>query len=280
MTKKIKKFEEVINQYDGFIFDQFGVIHNGKQIHKNAEDCFFQILKKNKKILLLSNSGKSSKINKERIKSIGSKIIHEQKMITSGDVCKKLLLEKKYPLNNIGNKYFLIGSNYDLLKGTDYQKTEDIDDSDFLLLNTLPNDNNKEINLDKSIRNNKLLICANPDLLGVSGNKVSKSVGSFALEYESKGGRVIFIGKPYSNVFDIALNYFANIKKERILMIGDSLFHDIKGATKADIDSLFILSGIHKNDFELLEDHYIKNKILNLTKNKYIPTYFCNFLKY
>ena len=48
MTKKITKFEEVINHYDGFIFDQFGVIHNGKQIHKNAEDCFFQILKKNK----------------------------------------------------------------------------------------------------------------------------------------------------------------------------------------------------------------------------------------
>ena len=45
--KNILNFKDIINLYDGFIFDQFGVIHNGLEINSEIEKSIIEI--KNKK---------------------------------------------------------------------------------------------------------------------------------------------------------------------------------------------------------------------------------------
>ena len=55
--------------------------------------------------------------------------------------------------------------------------------------------------------------------------------------------------------------------KNRTVAIGDSLFHDIKGANNFEIDSVLVKSGIHKD----------LTQINNLIKNHQItPTYIIN----
>ena len=59
------------------------------------------------------------------------------------------------------------------------------------------------------------------------------------------------------------INQF-NFEKKRSVAIGDSLFHDIKGANNFEIDSVLVKSGIHKD----------LSQMNNLIKNHQItPTY-------
>ena len=62
--KHIEEFSEIINNYDGYIFDQYGVLHNGEKIIIDAENCLIKLIANNKKLIILSNSGKTESINK------------------------------------------------------------------------------------------------------------------------------------------------------------------------------------------------------------------------
>ncbi len=281
--KNILNFRDIINLYDGFIFDQFGVIHNGLEINSEIEKSIIEIKNKKKKFYVLSNSGKTNFKNHTRISKMGIKIINSNDIITSGDIFKNLLINKKHPFDNLGKKFFIIGNNDDLLNDTQYIQCSNIFDSDFLLLITIANNSNKDkikFYLDKGLENNKKLICVNPDKVGINGNSISLSVGSIAEEYEKNGGSVIYVGKPYLNSFQYVLDLLQPLDNKKVLMIGDSLFTDIKGAYESGIDSLFICSGIHKHDFENLEYVNISKKIIDITKEKFMPNYFCKDFKY
>ena len=62
--------------------------------------------------------------------------------------------------------------------------------------------------------------------------------------FEDIGGQVDYFGKPYPLVYNLS----TNTKNKKILCIGDILNTDIKGANIQNYSSLFISSGIHKNE--------------------------------
>ena len=64
------------------------------------------------------------------------------------------------------------------------------------------------------------------------------------------------------------------LNKEKVLVIGDNLRTDIKGANNLNIDSIFISNGVHRDEFknqnelkELLEKYKVESKYFqtNLT---------------
>ncbi len=59
--------------------------------------------------------------------------------------------------------------------------------------------------------------------------------------FEKIGGKVIYFGKPYSEVY----NQATNNNKKRVIAIGDNLRTDIKGANNMNYDSLVITKGVH-----------------------------------
>ena len=86
-------------------------------------------------------------------------------------------------------------------------------------------------------------MCTNPDLVVHRGNVEELCAGSIAKIFESIGGEVIYYGKPYKEIYRMCFN-----QSEKVLAIGDNLRTDIKGANNLDIDSLFIYSGVHRNE--------------------------------
>ena len=48
-----------IDKYDIFFFDLWGVIYDGKKIHKNTKNVLKLIKKEKKKIVIVSNSSKT-----------------------------------------------------------------------------------------------------------------------------------------------------------------------------------------------------------------------------
>src|SRR5210317_1056 len=282
MIKKINSIIDLIDEYEIFFFDQWGVVHDGEKIFSDAEKVFEILQKNKKKIFIISNSGKRSSDNIERMKKLGANHILKSPMITSGDVCHNLLINKRKPLQNIGNNYFVVATDYPLLDNTNYKKTTDLDKSEFLLLSSTTGfkdfENLKQI-FDKAIQLNLPLVCSNPDILGIAGEKVHPSTGDLAIKYKKLGGITHIIGKPGFEIFEFAFDQACSLK-EKVLMVGDSLFNDIFGANQFEIDSLLITSGIHRKDFSSDRDFQgIIDNIHSAYQNTGSPTYIMEKLK-
>ena len=92
------------------------------------------------------------------------------------------------------------------------------------------------------------MICTNPDLIVHRGSKKEYCAGTLAEIFQELGGEVIYFGKPYPEIYKFCIN-----KGEKVLVVGDNIRTDIKGANNMKFDSLFITDGIHKNEFMNLE---------------------------
>ena len=134
MVKKLLSIKEISEYYDTYYFDQWGVVHDGINIFNEAEQVFSYLQSQNKKIYIISNSGKKSSDNIDRLIKMSAKNILKSHLITSGDVCLEYLKSKKSPFENIGNKYYVVATDYPLLQNTTFEKTSSLENANFLLL--------------------------------------------------------------------------------------------------------------------------------------------------
>ena len=90
------------------------------------------------------------------------------------------------------------------------------------------------------------MLCANPDKMVFHGKEKHLCAGAIAEYYQTIGGRVIFVGKPYPKVFERCMDIATPDKKNKTIMIGDNLETDILGANNFGIHSMLIASGVHE----------------------------------
>jgi HAD superfamily hydrolase (TIGR01459 family) len=182
------------------------------------------------------------------------------------------LFNKDYSeTNNLGKNCFHIYNKKkiggrDILKGLEFNFVEDIDHSNFIL-GCSPFENTEVLDyvplLDKSLKKDIIFLCANPDFQTIEASNNENHIfcmGTISELYKNMGGKVFFLGKPNIDIYRESCKKIAKLNKSKILAIGDSLHHDIKGATNYGIDSLLITAtGIHSKIFH--------NKNLNLDSN-------------
>ena len=126
--------------------------------------------------------------------------------------------------------------------------------------------------LDSLMKNNLPLLCSNPDYLVDDDDRLSMCGGTIAQLYEDMGGKVYRYGKPYEPIYANIEKKMRIKNKKKVLVIGDSLWHDICGGLKMGYDRLWIKKGIHKTQ--------LKNKAeLKPLLGKYPPTFAQNELK-
>jgi HAD superfamily hydrolase (TIGR01459 family) len=105
--------------------------------------------------------------------------------------------------------------------------------------------------LERMAKRQMEFICANPDIVVHSGERLIYCAGAIAERYAALGGPVIQAGKPYPEIYKraIAAAQARGLKQAdpRVLAIGDGLATDLKGAVNAGIDMLFVSSGIHRD---------------------------------
>ena len=73
---------------------------------------------------------------------------------------------------------------------------------------------------------------------------------------------VSFTSIPYSEIYNYCVK-----KNETVLVVGDNIHTDIKGANNMNFDSLLVTEGIHKNEFNNLAINDY-DKILDMYKIK------------
>ena len=120
-----------------------------------------------------------------------------------------------------------------------------------MLCTGLFEENHEDLNYYKELLEkytNKKMICTNPDLIVDRGNQRELCAGSVAMVFEKMGGKVIYFGKPYPEVYNQSIDN----NNKKILSIGDNLNTDIRGANLLNYDSLLISNGVHRNEIEEL----------------------------
>ena len=119
------------------------------------------------------------------------------------------------------------------------------------------------------------LYCSNPDIASPRADGLVISPGALAHEYQKQGGVVRFYGKPHRPVFD-ALK--STLGAERLLMVGDSLDHDITGAHHAGWDSVLVQGGLYVEAFEAGSSAEVLEGLIR-DKNCPSPTYMIGTLQ-
>ncbi|WP_366871607.1 TIGR01459 family HAD-type hydrolase [uncultured Ruegeria sp.] len=85
------------------------------------------------------------------------------------------------------------------------------------------------------------VLVGNPDIVAPRENGFSSEPGLFAHRLADRTGVVPeFFGKPFGNIFELALKRLGSVDKSRVLMVGDSLHTDILGARAAGIASALV----------------------------------------
>jgi HAD superfamily hydrolase (TIGR01459 family) len=106
-------------------------------------------------------------------------------------------------------------------------------------------------------RRSLLMVCANPDLVVERGDTLVYCAGALADAYVSLGGKALYCGKPHAPIYQAALDQAAAFRGgaipplARVLAIGDSVRTDLAGAASLGVDFLFVISGLHADQFGL-----------------------------
>lgn len=251
-----KNFLEISQNYEYFLFDVWGVIHDGISAYPNVLNVIKQLNNENKTVCFLSNAPRRAKKVAEVLKNYGITQDLYQFIMTSGEAVFYDL--KKDENNNFqkfnGNKYLYIGpeKDLDLLHDSNYQIVDDAAQANFALTTGFDAPDStileKIDQIESAIKHNLHLICANPDIIVVRKNGDEMlCAGVIAQKYLELGGQVSYYGKPYEAVYNVSYELLNSPPKDKILAIGDGLETDILGANKFNIDSVLVTSGILSN---------------------------------
>lgn len=287
--KFIRSIKEIADLYDYFIFDIWGVIHDGSKAYPGAAEAVSFLRKKGKKICFLSNAPRRAAKVATVLNKFGITPDLYDFIMSSGEATF-IDLEKnqKDGFKNFGKKYFYIGptKDLDLLDGLEYQKVDSAAEANFAITTGFDYDDStlseKIPQALEAKKYNLTMICVNPDLIVVkqSGQEMI-CAGALALEYKKIGGNVIYYGKPYISVYEVVCQYFNISKSSKIIAIGDGMETDIQGASNFGIDSILITGGILSNSLNIAYNQEANKddleKILN--QHKLFPQFITSNLK-
>ena len=252
MIKTINGLSEIAHNYDAFIVDLWGVVHDGVRPYPEALAALKNL--QGRPVLLLSNAPRRAASAQNMLRRMNIPDDLYTSILTSGEAVWLALRDRTHPwFATLGHRVYHLGPARDrnVLEGLNLTITPTSADADFVV-NTGPDDDMHDPGtletflpeLHACRAANLPMICANPDRIVMRDNIRILCAGTLAEHYETLGGNVISLGKPHPEIYQMALTTLAT-PPARILAIGDSLHTDIAGATASNIDSLWVLGGIH-----------------------------------
>jgi HAD superfamily hydrolase (TIGR01459 family) len=225
-------------------------MHNGVRSFAPAVEATTRFREQGGIVVLLSNSPRPSQGLQAQLRGLG---VHDEAYdatVSSGDLTRHELAKRgKAPV-------FHLGPDRDLpiFDGLEVRRVAP-EEAELVVCTGLFNDETEtpedygELLAELATRNLTML-CANPDRMVERGHSLVYCAGALAQIYEAMGGKVIYAGKPYVPVYDLAFESIAElagkpVKRTEILAIGDGILTDMAGAAEFGIDAVFVLSGLH-----------------------------------
>ena len=231
-------FQPLMADYDGYIVDLWGVIHDGLTPFPGAKETLAALRDAGKRVVLLSNAPRPSHSAQSALRGMGLADDLYSGIMTSGEATRLALSNPPDDwFANLGRRVLHVGPERDrvTLEGLGLERVDSPEAADFML-NTGPDEMQSidladyEAVLQASRAAGLKMVCANPDLEIVRG-----------------GERVPCAGKPDPAIYRPVLEMLG-VEKSRVLAVGDALRTDIAGAKAAGVDSCWVLGGIHAEE--------------------------------
>lgn len=246
--------KEVASRFRLLVCDIWGVLHNGQSAFPGVVDCLDAWRAGGGYVLLLSNAPRPNGPIRAQLESLGVPETCYDTLVTSGDLTRELLAAEsaggRLPIHHVGPDRDL-----PLFEGLDVERVT-LDRAKAIVC-TGPFDDTREGPDDyraywaPALERGLPFWCANPDLQVQRGDTLIYCAGALAADYERRGGRVTYLGKPHAPAYAFVerrLEALTGRKPDRAgwLAVGDGLKTDILGATRAGFASLLITGGIHE----------------------------------
>jgi HAD superfamily hydrolase (TIGR01450 family) len=272
------EFESLLDQYDVFFFDSYGVIKNFYGKIEGIVETLDYLEKKNKVVRIITNdASRDSKALVASFQKIGIDNITEEMVISSGMMAKNYLINKVKTgkvayLGTEKSSKHIIQAGREAIHISKL-RFEDYDDiSAFVFLDDEGFDWNVDLNKTFNLlryRNIPTIVANTDKVYPKTDKELALATGSVASLIENVSGRTfIKFGKPDTQVFLYATESIPNytsLKKSQMVMVGDSLHTDILGGNKFGISTALVLSG---NTSEKEADLMIRSTSI-------IPDYIC-----
>ncbi|PAP93591.1 TIGR01459 family HAD-type hydrolase [Mesorhizobium wenxiniae] len=254
ITKTVEHVDGIgalVERYQVFLLDQFGVLHDGTNPYPGAVEALSALKRAGRTIVLVSNSGRRARPNEARLLKLGFQPGSWDQFVSSGEIAWRSFHEMAISGTLRPNtKCLLISREGDrsAIEGLPFALTGDGDDAELVLIAASEGDrydidHYRRLFAPAAMRQVPCF-CTNPDKIMLTAVGPRFGAGQLADLYESLGGSVTRIGKPYTPIFDAALALAGNPDRSSVVCVGDSVEHDVAGGIGAGVATALVLSGI------------------------------------
>ncbi len=246
----------IAGDYDGYIVDLWGVVHNGVEPYPGVVDCLTRLRASGARVALLSNAPRRIPSVIAKLRELGVPDEAYDGVLSSGEAAHLALAARADAFHQgLGRRCFPLGPprDADVHAGLDLDVVDRPEEASFVLC-TGVDDFDETLEdyaplLDRCLAAGLPMVCANPDLIVVVGDKLAVCAGAMAEYYEERGGRAVWHGKPHPPIYDLLRRrVLADVPAGRTLAIGDSVRTDMAGAAAIGVDALFVMDGIHQGE--------------------------------
>ena len=136
-----KGLRSIVEEYDVFFIDIWGVLHDGLNLFENSVEVLEKLEKNKKQYVLLTNAPRPNLTVIKYLKKMGLDEKKAQQVYTSGQAA----LDQLKTMNS--KSFFHVGPprDFDLFKTFENYKVENIDSCNFLLCTGLFDDHGSEL---------------------------------------------------------------------------------------------------------------------------------------
>lgn len=253
MARMIDTLDQIADGYSVILSDVWGVLHNGVTAFPDAVATLSRMREQGRTVILITNAPRPHPSVIAQLLSLGVDESAWDRVITSGDVTRRLIEEGPRRVFHLGpDRDTIIYDGLDV-ELVDYPEAGAI-------VCTGPFDDETETPEDykellATLRGRNLpFICANPDIVVERGDRLIWCAGALARDYAQLGGRTLIAGKPHRPIYEAALaaareTVGRDVAASEILAIGDGVMTDVKGAADNGFDLLYVTAGIHAHEY-------------------------------
>jgi HAD superfamily hydrolase (TIGR01459 family) len=247
----MSRFVAIASSFKAVFFDQYGVLHDGRNPYPRARDALSALKSRGVTIVVLSNSGRTGAANAERMTKLGFEPELYDFLVTSGDVARTLLERGRFPaLLTSAARCFIIstGEDDELASALGLVPAAHSEEVDLVIIAGSQAD---KVSLDDyrtmlapAARRGAPCLCTNPDKLMLTASGNAPGAGRIAEIYEELGGAVTWVGKPFPEIYRAAAELSQVHDPRDVLCVGDSVEHDIAGANLFGAFAALVRTGI------------------------------------
>lgn len=238
------------------LLDQWGCLHDGERPHAGARPVLEGLRAAGIPVALVSNSSRPAAPSQRILDEMGLGPDLYDAMLTAGALAAAWL-RGAVATGEVGRVLSLLGppGPTSVARHLDLPVTTDIDEADALIVSGVHRAPAAAFDaiLQRGAARGVPLLCLNPDLRSVQPDGTFVYCpGAYARRYAALGGPVRSWGKPEGEIY-AAARAALGVPQGRGVAIGDSLDHDILGASRAGLDSVLIARGVHWDDLGLAQ---------------------------